>query len=278
VCDGLTDSGVDVVDIGPLRHGGGLLRDGAPVRRRWRDGHREPQPGRLQRLKLVREQAKPISADTGLVEIEQAHPRGGFAPSRKERTVERVDLQRSSSKQLLSLRRRPSLRRSRSSSTRETAAPARDRRARAASPVPIREGAPRARRPVPERHPEPSAPKSGRTPAARRRGRADAGIAWDGDFDRCFFFDEKGGFIEGYYIVGLLASQVLKKTKARKIVHDPASRGTRSRSSARWAASRPEQVRARLHEGSHAPRGRRRTAARCPRTISSGDSPTATAA
>jgi phosphomannomutase len=51
--------------------------------------------------------------------------------------------------------------------------------------------------------------------------RADAGIAWDGDFDRCFFFDEKGGFIEGYYIVGLLASQVLKKAKGAKIVHDP---------------------------------------------------------
>jgi phosphomannomutase len=50
---------------------------------------------------------------------------------------------------------------------------------------------------------------------------ASAGIAWDGDFDRCFFFDEKGGFIEGYYIVGLLASQVLKKSKGAKIVHDP---------------------------------------------------------
>jgi phosphomannomutase len=50
---------------------------------------------------------------------------------------------------------------------------------------------------------------------------ADCGLAWDGDFDRCFFFDEKGGFIEGYYIVGLLASQILKKTGKAKIVHDP---------------------------------------------------------
>jgi phosphomannomutase len=47
------------------------------------------------------------------------------------------------------------------------------------------------------------------------------GLAWDGDFDRCFFFDEKGGFIEGYYIVGLLASQILRKAKGAKIVHDP---------------------------------------------------------
>jgi phosphomannomutase len=46
-------------------------------------------------------------------------------------------------------------------------------------------------------------------------------IAWDGDFDRCFFFDEKGGFIEGYYIVGLLAEAFLKKLAGSKIVHDP---------------------------------------------------------
>jgi phosphomannomutase len=50
---------------------------------------------------------------------------------------------------------------------------------------------------------------------------ADVGIAWDGDFDRCFFFDEKGGFIEGYYIVGLLAESFLKKHPGSKIVHDP---------------------------------------------------------
>jgi phosphomannomutase len=50
---------------------------------------------------------------------------------------------------------------------------------------------------------------------------ADLGIAWDGDFDRCFFFDESGNFIEGYYIVGLLAEAFLKKNPGAKIVHDP---------------------------------------------------------
>lgn len=50
---------------------------------------------------------------------------------------------------------------------------------------------------------------------------ADMGIAWDGDFDRCFLFDEKGQFIEGYYIVGLLAQAFLLKQKGEKIVHDP---------------------------------------------------------
>lgn len=50
---------------------------------------------------------------------------------------------------------------------------------------------------------------------------ADMGIAWDGDFDRCFFFDEKGSFIEGYYVVGLLAKTLLKSNPGNKIIHDP---------------------------------------------------------
>ncbi|MCZ7601978.1 MAG: phosphomannomutase [Melioribacteraceae bacterium] len=51
--------------------------------------------------------------------------------------------------------------------------------------------------------------------------KADLGVAWDGDYDRCFFFDEKGNFIEGYYIVGILAKSILKKDPGEKIVHDP---------------------------------------------------------
>lgn len=50
---------------------------------------------------------------------------------------------------------------------------------------------------------------------------ADMAIAWDGDFDRCFFIDELGHFIEGYYIVGLLAASFLDKQPGQKIVHDP---------------------------------------------------------
>lgn len=50
---------------------------------------------------------------------------------------------------------------------------------------------------------------------------AELGVAWDGDYDRCFFFDEEGNFIEGYYIVGLLAKSILKKYPGEKIVHDP---------------------------------------------------------
>jgi len=59
------------------------------------------------------------------------------------------------------------------------------------------------------------------TIAAIRANGADFGIAWDGDFDRCFMFDEHGGFIEGYYIVGLLASVLLRGEPGGKVVHDP---------------------------------------------------------
>ena len=50
---------------------------------------------------------------------------------------------------------------------------------------------------------------------------ADLGLAWDGDFDRCFFFDADGRFIEGYYLVGLLAETILAKNPGGKIIHDP---------------------------------------------------------
>lgn len=54
-----------------------------------------------------------------------------------------------------------------------------------------------------------------------RQEGADFGVAWDGDFDRCFFWDEKGQFIEGYYIVGLLALELLNQCPGGKILHDP---------------------------------------------------------
>ena len=59
------------------------------------------------------------------------------------------------------------------------------------------------------------------TAQAVREHKADFGIAWDGDFDRCFLFDENGEFIEGYYIVGLLAEAFLTKNPGEKIIHDP---------------------------------------------------------
>ena len=56
---------------------------------------------------------------------------------------------------------------------------------------------------------------------AMRASGADIGLAWDGDYDRCFFFDEHGGFIEGYYMVGLFAEELLRRDPGGRVVHDP---------------------------------------------------------
>jgi phosphomannomutase len=61
----------------------------------------------------------------------------------------------------------------------------------------------------------------GPTIDAIRASGADLGIAWDGDFDRCFFFDENGRFIEGYYIVGLLAESLLATHPGEAVIYDP---------------------------------------------------------
>ena len=59
------------------------------------------------------------------------------------------------------------------------------------------------------------------TAEAIRNSGAAVGLAWDGDYDRCFFFDEHGGFVEGYYLVGLLAEAFLRRHRGARIVHDP---------------------------------------------------------
>ena len=70
--------------------------------------------------------------------------------------------------------------------------------------------------------PNPMLPENHRAPVeALKQHHADLAISWDGDYDRCFLFDEHGGFIEGYYIVGLLASVFLARTPGSAIVHDP---------------------------------------------------------
>lgn len=59
------------------------------------------------------------------------------------------------------------------------------------------------------------------TEARMREKEYDFGVAWDGDYDRCFFFDEHGNFIEGYYIVGLLSQALLEEDPNQTIVYDP---------------------------------------------------------
>ena len=108
---------------------------------------------------------------------------------------------------------------------------------------------------------------------------ADLGIAWDGDFDRCFFFDEKGEFVDGYYLVGLLAQRALKRHPGANIIHDPRlvwNTIELVRAGGRHAGGLQE--RPRVHQGEDARRWTPRTAARCRLTTTSGSSRTATRA
>lgn len=74
----------------------------------------------------------------------------------------------------------------------------------------------------PEGIPNPLLPENrAATACAVRDAGADLGVAWDGDFDRCFFFDAAGAFVPGEYVVGLLAEAFLAKAPGATIVHDP---------------------------------------------------------
>ena len=74
----------------------------------------------------------------------------------------------------------------------------------------------------PQGIPNPLLPKNRPATAdAVRAAGADFGVAWDGDFDRCFFFDHEGAFIDGEYVVGLLAEAFLNKEPGVTIIHDP---------------------------------------------------------
>jgi phosphomannomutase len=70
--------------------------------------------------------------------------------------------------------------------------------------------------------PNPLLPENRRiTAEAVRQHGAAVGLAWDGDFDRCFFFDAEGTFIEGYYLVGFIAQALLAQHPGAAIIHDP---------------------------------------------------------
>jgi phosphomannomutase len=223
VCEGLTEAGVDVVDIGPcgteevyfatfhLNLDGGVMVTASH------------NPADYNGLKLVREKAKPVSADTGLVEIERLTRAGGFAAGPRKGAVRRVSVRDAFVKLLLATVDVPSL------------APltvvVNAGNGGAGSVIDALEPHLPFRFVKVHHEPDGRFPNGIPNPLLTERredtaravvkAQASAGIAWDGDFDRCFFFDETGAFIEGYYIVGLLASQILKKAKGAKIVHDP---------------------------------------------------------
>ena len=221
---GLTDSGVDVLDIGV---GGTELSYFATFSRELDGGimvTASHNPPNYNGMKFVREGSRPISADTGLQEIRALAERNEFGPPVSPRgKVERIDVRPAYIEHLLSYVDAQSL------ASLKIVVNAGNG---GAGPIvdllephlPFRfvklfhepDGT------FPNGVPNPMIEESRTVTIERVRAeRADLGIAWDGDYDRCFLFDEQGQFIEGYYIVGLLAQSFLERSKGERIVHDP---------------------------------------------------------
>ncbi len=174
-------------------------------------------------MKLVQAGAKPISGDTGLDRIRELAEAGGFAEPEARGELHRLDIKQAYVDHLLGYVDSAALKPLKIvvNAGNGGAGEIIDR-LEAYLPFEFIKIQHQADGNFPNGVPNPLLEEN-RAPtiAAIREHQADLGIAWDGDFDRCFFFDESGDFVEGYYLVGLLAEAFLQKTPGAKVVHDP---------------------------------------------------------
>jgi phosphomannomutase/phosphomannomutase/phosphoglucomutase len=221
--EGLTDGGADVFDIGlcgteevyfaTFAEGmdGGIMVTASH------------NPMDYNGMKLVREESKPISGDSGLQTIQELAARNSFPSVARKGTVTPIDTRGKYVSHLLGYVDPEALKPLKVvvNAGNGCAGPVID----ALEPHLPFEFIKLHHEPdgtFPNGVPNPLLPENrDATAEAVRKQGADIGIAWDGDFDRCFLFDENGGFIEGYYIVGLLAKAFLQKHPGAPIIHDP---------------------------------------------------------
>ena len=175
-------------------------------------------------MKLVRENAIPISGDTGLKDIEQLVTSGEMLPAAaKPGTSSDWDITNSFITKILSFVDQSKLKPLHLvvNAGNGAAGPSFDALSEHL-PFKITRIHHEPDGTFPHGIPNPLLPENrASTSEAVRQHGADMGIAWDGDFDRCFLFDEQGNFIEGYYIVGMLAAQLLLHNPGARIIHDP---------------------------------------------------------
>lgn len=220
---GLIDSGVNVFDIGVCgteevyfatffqRMHGGIMVTASH------------NPINYNGMKLVREEAKPISGDTGLSDIRTLVEQNDFPVATSRGTVTPLDVKAAYIDHLLSYIDTSALTPLKVviNAGNGCAGPTLDllEKHLPFSFIKVHhlpDGS------FPNGIPNPLLPENrSATIAAIHEHGAEVGIAWDGDFDRCFLFDANGRFIEGYYVVGLLAAAFLKKYPGAKIIHDP---------------------------------------------------------
>lgn len=225
LANGLRDEGVDVVDIGLcgteeiyfatdyLKVGGGIMVTASH------------NPINYNGMKLVREGSRPISGDTGLKDIHKIAEEGDFPEVQNEArgSYRRISCSDAYVDHLLSYVDITKLKPLKIvvNAGNGTAGPVLDA-LESHLPFELIKVNHEPDGTFPNGIPNPLLPENRHhtTQAVLEHG-ADFGLAWDGDFDRCFLFDEKGKFIEGYYIVGLLAEAFLRKHPGEKIIHDP---------------------------------------------------------
>ena len=220
---GLTEGGADVLDIGLCgteevyfatsyaRADGGIMVTASH------------NPADYNGMKLVREQSKPISGDTGLDQIRALAEEGRFAAAAKLGQVTPYEHRVAYIRHLLGYIDISALRPLKVvvNAGNGCAGPLLDLLEKQL-PLEIIKICHEPDGSFPNGIPNPLLPENrGITRDAVLEHGAGLGIAWDGDFDRCFLFDERGEFIEGYYIVGLLADAFLAKQAGAKIIHDP---------------------------------------------------------
>jgi phosphomannomutase/phosphomannomutase/phosphoglucomutase len=228
LAEGLMDAGADVVDLGlagteevyfaafHLDVDGGI------------EVTASHNPIDYNGMKFVGQGARPVSGETGLQEIRRLTEADAFPPSIKRGVLTRQSILEPYVDHLLGYIDPPGLKPLRlvvdsGNGAAGHVVDAIERRFKAlAVPVEFIKIHHEPDPDFPNGIPNPLLPQNrAATAGAVREYRADLGIAWDGDFDRCFLFDETGKFIEGYYIVGLLAESFLRKTPGARIIHDP---------------------------------------------------------
>ena len=221
--DGLRDAGVDVHDLGlcgteeiyfATAHAG--LDGGVMVTA-------SHNPKNYNGMKLVRAESRPVSADSGLRQIRAWAEANEFETAGRRGDLQPLDTSRAYMEHLLGYVDTASLKPLKLvvNAGNGGAGGVLDR-LQSALPFEFVKLHHHADGNFPNGVPNPLLVENrAETSAAVRASGADLGIAWDGDFDRCFFFDENGEFIEGYYLVGLLAEASLREQRGGKVVHDP---------------------------------------------------------
>jgi phosphomannomutase len=226
ICDGLTeglnDGGVDVVHLGMVGtemvyfatahygYDGGIMITAS---------HNPPE---YNGMKMVRADSRPISGDTGLFDIEKRTFEANFG-AKKQGNVTEQDIYEDFINHLLTFADIKAMKPLKIlADVGNGAAGIAMRQLQKKLPLQIEEMLYEPDGTFPNGVPNPILEESrARVEKRMREAKFDLGVAWDGDYDRCFFFDGEGNFLEGYYLVGVLAKSLLETHPGAKIIYDP---------------------------------------------------------